>query len=192
MVPVGDRTARAAEFFRLGAHHIAQGPDHLAFLLGLLLLGTRLWQAAQSITAFTLAHSLTLAAVACGVVVAPGMLVEAAIAASIVYVGWAGWRARGPRHGVWLAFAFGLVHGLGFAAGLVELLGGGPVDLLVELASFNLGIEAMQLGLVALGLPLLHAARRYPWGLAARRALSAAVGCAGCVWLLTRTAAALA
>jgi hypothetical protein len=186
-----DPWSRAGEFFRLGAHHILQGLDHLVFLLGLLLLNPRLMQSVRVITAFTIAHSLTLGLAASGLVAAPGVWVEAGIAGTIVYVGVAGWRHSAATHGAWLAFAFGLVHGLGFAGGLADLLGGSSGHWLAPLAAFNLGIEAMQLALIAIALPLLDAVKRYPWGGTARRAACATIAAVGLAWLVTRSAAAL-
>ena len=186
-----DPWSRAAEFFRLGAHHILLGVDHLVFLLGLLLLNPRLMQSVRVITAFTLAHSLTLGLAASGLVAAPGAWVEAGIAGTIVYVGVAGWRRSAASHGAWLAFAFGLVHGLGFAGGLADLLGGSSAHWLAPVAAFNLGIEAMQLGLIAIVLPLLDAVRRYPWGGTVQRAACATIAAVGLAWLASRSATAL-
>jgi hypothetical protein len=171
-------------------HHIAVGLDHVLFLLGLLLLSPRLSQCVKVVTAFTLAHSLTLALAASGLVVAPGALVEAGIAATIVYVGVMGWRRSGG-HGVALAFAFGLVHGFGFAGGLAALLGEHNAQWLLPLAAFNFGIETMQILLIAVAFPLLNEVRRHAWGGTLQRAISAGIAALGLAWLVTRSASAL-
>jgi hypothetical protein len=181
----------AREFFCLGASHIAQGADHLLFLLGLLLLSPRVRAMLGVVTAFTLAHSLTLGLAAGGWVVAPGAVVEAAIAATVVYIGVKAWRRAGSGHGAGLAFAFGLVHGLAFAGGLSELPARPNGGWLIPVAAFNLGIEAMQFALVLAAVPLLVVARRYAWGATAQRAVAAGVALAGVAWLVTRTAEAV-
>jgi hypothetical protein len=148
--------AQAGSFFRLGVFHIATGLDHLVFLLGLLAAE---WSAQHSlrrllwvITAFTLAHSLTLGLAAAGLIAMPGAWVGPAIGFTIAYVGLAN-LLGGLRHGPWLAFAFGLIHGLGFAGALAQGLAGVPVaggTWLLYLAAFNLGIETAQFGYVLL------------------------------------------
>ena len=183
--------SEALAFFKLGIHHIAVGFDHLAFLLGLLLLSPRLGHMAKVITAFTLAHSATLGLAANGWIAAPGKVIEPAIALTIVYIGaigaW-GWRRS---HGVWLAFGFGLVHGLGFAGALSETLASRPESgghWLMNLACFNLGIEALQLLLVSLAFPLLRLCARFSWGPWAERTASFGVMMAGLSWFLVRVA----
>lgn len=147
MTATGPRAA-AFPLFRLGMHHILVGLDHLAFLAGLLLLAPRFGQAVRVVTAFTLAHSFTLYLAASGQLMAPPAIVEPAIALTVAWVGALALRGRGNNHGPVLAFAFGLVHGLGFAGALAESLGEGDASL-VPLLAFNLGIEASQIVLVA-------------------------------------------
>lgn len=183
------RWTAAWHFYRLGLHHIAAGFDHLAFLLGLLLSARRLAELIQVITAFTLAHSLTLALAASGWIVAPGELVEPAIAASIVYVGARSLTGKGRSHGVYLAFGFGLVHGLGFAGALAESLAGGIPSgryWISDLAAFNLGIESLQLLVAAIAFALLQRCRRRPWAGPVTATASAAVMTAGMGWLVLR------
>ncbi len=181
-------------FFKLGVHHIATGWDHLVFLFGLLLVSRSVLELIKVVTAFTLAHSLTLALAAAGLVTAPGAIIEPAIALTIAYVGLVGLLWRSSRHGVWLALLFGLVHGFGFAGALAESL---SVELstqaswLVSLASFNLGIEAFQVLLVCILVPLLACAARYSWSGAAARLASCAVLVAGLGWFFTRTIVAM-
>jgi hydrogenase/urease accessory protein HupE len=138
-------------YFRLGVVHIAVGPDHLLFILGLLLL-TRTWRRmAVTVTAFTVGHSVTLALAALGLVKLPAGPIELAIALSVLWV--AVQVARNTRDHLetqrpWLiAGCFGLLHGLGFAGALAEV--GLPRGALVSaLLAFNLGIEAGQLAFV--------------------------------------------
>jgi hypothetical protein len=174
-------------FFRLGARHIAVGYDHLLFLLGLLLFRQSLARVVGVVTAFTVAHSLTLALAALGWITPPGALIDALIPITIAYVGAAAALRPDSRHGPWLAFGFGLVHGFGFAAALREALGVrmGP-DWLIALASFNLGIEAFQVLAVCLVYPLLRFADRFAWSTALRRLLAFGVMSAGLVWFLER------
>jgi hypothetical protein len=110
--------------FRLGTHHIATGWDHLVFLLGLLLLSQSLRDLIKIVTAFTLAHSLTLGLAAAGLVTPPGSLIEPLIALTIAYVGLANLRFRAHAHGMPIAFCFGLIHGFGFAGALGATLSG--------------------------------------------------------------------
>jgi hypothetical protein len=176
-------------FFKLGVHHIATGWDHLAFLLGLLLLRQSLAQLVKVVTAFTLAHSLTLALAANGWVTPPGELIEPAIALTIVYVGFVSLVWRSSRHSVALAFGFGLIHGFGFAGALAESLGTGAKlegAWLVSLASFNLGIEAFQLLVVCTLVPLMAFAARRAWSGAVARIASMCVLTAGLGWFVAR------
>lgn len=144
----------AATYVKLGVEHIVGGIDHLLFVLALLILVRGTTRLIWTVTAFTLAHSLTLAAATLGFVQVPGPPVEAGIALSIVFVaaeivrsrqGLAGLTPRFP----WIvAFAFGLLHGLGFASALNEV--GLPQSAIpVALLFFNLGVEIGQLSFIA-------------------------------------------
>ena len=188
--PGQDRWAQAGAFFRLGVHHIATGWDHLAFLLGLLLLQSGIRPLVKIVTAFTVAHSTTLALAANGWITPPSGLIEAAIALTIAYVGLVNLLRRGTAHGIWLAFGFGLVHGFGFAGALSESLadlptGGAPW--LLDLAAFNLGIEAFQVLLVCATAPLLAYVRERSWGMHTHTALSSLVLAAGLGWFASRS-----
>ena len=172
----------------IGLGHIFEGADHLAFLLGVLLVGGSWRRVLGVVTAFTVAHSLTLGATALGWLVlddARGRWVEAAIAASIVWVAAENLAVREPRHRAGLTFVFGLVHGLGFAS---VLRGYGLGDSVARaLFGFNLGVELGQ-ALVVLALwPLVRLVRRRP-GLHQRtvRALSLALLALGGYWLVER------
>ncbi len=170
-------------FFVLGIEHILLGYDHLLFLFALLLAPAR-WQAVVKIvTAFTLAHSVTLALTALDVLRLPSVLVEAVIAASIAYVAAENLWARNPlSRRVWVTPLFGLVHGCGFASVLrdIGLPAGG---LWPALIGFNVGVEAGQIAVILLVLPLLHGIRRLPRATGVSAMLSAGVCTVG-VWLL--------
>ncbi|HEY6879506.1 MAG TPA: HupE/UreJ family protein [Polyangiales bacterium] len=177
-------------FFWLGVVHIATGIDHLLFLTLLLLGVDRVRRMAQVVTAFTLAHSLTLALATLGWVRLPSEPVEAAIAASIVVVGLRSCVApQVQTERLAVTFLLGLVHGLGFASALRELgVQGTSREVVLPLLQFNLGVEAGQLAFGALVLPCLLWARESAW-LAGRtpRLVSGMAALAGLVWLLQRT-----
>jgi hydrogenase/urease accessory protein HupE len=177
-------------FLKLGIEHILTGYDHLLFLLGLLVVCRRFSTTLTIVTCFTVAHSLTLALAALDVVTIPSRVVEPLIAASITFVGVENLVRRGEPKGRWLlTFAFGLVHGFGFASVLREAgVGAGGRALALPLFSFNLGVELGQLAVVAILLPLL-------WKLRTRRlfdrygaaVISIVVALLGSYWLLRRT-----
>jgi hypothetical protein len=142
----------AASFFWLGVEHILTGYDHLLFLLVLVLGGGGVWSAIKIITAFTIAHSVTLALAVLGIVTLPDALVEAVIALSIAYVAAENLLAKQAIAHRWaVSLAFGLVHGFGFAAVLREL-GLPPDHVALSLGAFNLGVEV---GQAAVALPLV-------------------------------------
>jgi hypothetical protein len=150
-------------FVLLGIEHILTGWDHLLFLLGLLLRGGSWLALAKIITAFTLAHSITLALAALDLVVLPDRLVEAVIALSIAIVAAENLFLKPVVARRWLvSFCFGLVHGFGFSAALREL-GLASSGLLVSLFGFNAGVEIGQGLVVAVALPVLVLLRRTRW-----------------------------
>jgi hydrogenase/urease accessory protein HupE len=137
------------KFVPSGVHHILIGPDHLLFLVGLLLLGGSLKQLLLVVTAFTAAHSITLSLAALGMIIPPTSIVEPAIALSVIYVGADNLLVGSGRDTrAWIAFAFGLIHGFGFANVLRDM------DLPARalgwtLFGFNVGVELGQLAVVA-------------------------------------------
>ncbi len=165
----------AGSFFLLGVEHIATGYDHLLFVLALVLCGGSLLQLLKIVTAFTLAHSVTLGAAAFDLVSLPSVLVEAVIALSIAYVAFENLAPRFAVSRRWtISFAFGLVHGFGFSSVLKEI--GLPKNSeLLALLNFNLGVEAGQMVAVSVVVPLLIWVRRQRCGLRAIQATSAAV-----------------
>jgi hypothetical protein len=127
--------------------HIVTGGEHIAFIVALILWGRRLWPLVGVVTAFTLAHSITLSLAVLEVVALPARLVETFVALSIVYVAAENFWVRDLRRRWWLAGLFGLVHGFGFASVLRDY--GLPRDaLLPALAGFNVGVELGQIAVV--------------------------------------------
>jgi HupE/UreJ protein len=160
------------DYLLLGMEHIFTGYDHIAFVFGLLVIAGRdgMRRGARRIltvvTAFTLAHSVTLILSALGVIALSPRVVEPAIALSIAYVGVENLLNPAPRFRWLLTFGFGLVHGFGFASVLREV-GLPKKGLLLSLVSFNVGVEIGQLAVVAAVLPLLalvaQRERLRPW-----------------------------
>jgi hydrogenase/urease accessory protein HupE len=188
-LPISQPRPRAFWFFLpLGIEHILLGFDHLAFLFALLLAGGTLWEAAKIITSFTAAHSITLALATLEVIVIPASIAEPLIAASIIYVGLENILRR-KIEGRWLlTFAFGLVHGFGFASALRELGVGSGVKAIAPLLSFNLGVEIGQIAVAALVLPLIWKLRqRERFAIRYVPACSILVALAGGYWLVERT-----
>lgn len=168
-------TGSFTSFFPLGIEHILTGYDHLLFLLALVLRGGRLKSLLAIVTAFTVAHSITLALAALNIVLLPDRLVEATIALSIAYVAAENLLLKRPVSHRWaVSFLFGLMHGFGFSSVLREL--GLPHDGLVwSLLGFNLGVETGQAVAVAVILPLLLWLRRTQWETKAVRGASVVV-----------------
>jgi hydrogenase/urease accessory protein HupE len=148
-------------FIGAGIEHIFLGYDHICFLISVVLWSRRLWPVVKIVTAFTLAHSITLSLAALDVVRIPSAVVEPAIAASIVYVAVENFLSRDVERRWRIAFCFGLIHGFGFASALQEF--GLPKSaLLPALASFNIGVEIGQIAIVSLVMPLLLVLDRLP------------------------------
>jgi len=184
-----------ADYFVIGAEHIIFGWDHLLFVIALVLLVRNPWPVVKAATAFTIAHSITLVATILGYSGLPGRPVEALIALSIVFLAVeVALVLRDPerqtltRRFPWaVAFAFGLIHGFGFAGALADI-GLPQTQLAAALFAFNVGVEAGQLLVVALTMIVLAGLNRVP-PLAERRALTAAtyaIGAVGSYWLIER------
>jgi HupE / UreJ protein len=182
----GDGARATRSFLVLGVRHILTGYDHLLFLLGLLLPGGGLSSLAKIITAFTIAHSVTLSLAVLHVVSLPDRLIEAVIALSIAFVAAENLFLRPIVSRRWLvSFAFGLVHGFGFSSALREL--GLPArGLLLSLCGFNVGVEVGQGLVVAACLPLLLLLRRTRWESRAVLSSSVAILLAGLVLFVER------
>jgi len=188
-------TVTAREYAMLGFHHILLGIDHLLFVLGLLVIvrGTRML--VETITAFTVAHSITLALATLGYASIPGPPLNAAIALSILFLGpemvrvWRGQTSFTIRHPWVVAFCFGLLHGFGFASGL-STVGMPRAEIPLALAMFNVGVELGQLAFVALILLSYRAMRtlEFRWPRWAELGPAYAIGSLGAYWTLQRTA----
>lgn len=182
-----------AEFVRQGTWHILSGPDHLLFVFGLLLLAGTPLMLVKTITAFTVAHSITLAAATLGYVQPPAPPIEAAIALSILFLGAEVLRARRGetsltiRHPWIVAFAFGLLHGFGFASAM-SAAGLPSADVPLALVSFNVGVELGQLAFVAVVLLLARGLRAFAlnWPRSVEVLPAYAVGSLGAFWLIQR------
>jgi hydrogenase/urease accessory protein HupE len=191
-VPSAWQVART--YFVLGVEHILGGVDHLLFVLALMLIVPTRLVLLKTITAFTVAHSITLALATLGAVHAPGRPVEATIALSVVFLaaelahlrqGRPGLTSRAP----WLvAFTFGLLHGLGFAGALAEI-GLPERQIPVALLQFNVGVELGQLLFVAAVLAVSALARRLavPWPARAWRLPAYGIGATAAFWAVQRT-----
>lgn len=183
------------EFTVLGVEHIFLGYDHIMFLVGLLLLGGRFGNLVKIVTAFTLAHSMTLICAALEILSLPGRLVESGIALSIAYVGAENLLllasahktplAESTKHRWILTFCFGLIHGFGFANVLRDL--GLPAKGLVgSLLAFNLGVEIGQVVIVALLFPLVLLITRAPARKAVVYSASLVIMIFGLLWFVER------
>lgn len=193
--------ATFTEFFKQGLIHIFLGPDHVAFLLTLLLISVlvtqdRRWIPAETVsgcvksallyvTTFTVAHSLTLSASALGWLALPIYAVELVIAASVVIAALHNIRPYLPSS-VLMVFLFGLIHGFGFASVLSELTAG-EGSILWALFGFNLGVEAGQVAITLVVMPLFIALRQFSWyAQVFVRYLSVAIAALGSFWVLSR------
>lgn len=175
-------------FLLLGIEHILLGFDHLAFLFALLIAGGKAREAVKIITSFTVAHSITLGLATMDVVKVPPGIVEPLIAASIIFVGLENIFRREIKRRWLLTFAFGLVHGFGFASALGEIGVGSGLRAVAPLLSFNLGVEIGQIAIAALILPLIWKLRQQPqFVIRYVPACSILVALAGGYWLIERT-----
>jgi hydrogenase/urease accessory protein HupE len=182
-----------------GIQHILFGVDHLLFVFGLLVIVKRRWMLIKTITAFTVAHSITLAAATLGWAHVPSGPLNALIAMSILFLGpeiartWRGETSLTLRHPWLMAFMFGLLHGFGFAGALT---GAGLPRSAVPLAllAFNVGVEVGQLAFVLLVLAVTRSFRQleFEWSRWARMAPGYAVGSLGAMWTIQRVVAMFA
>ena len=193
--PAPSLASVVGRYVEAGIEHIFLGYDHIAFLVAVVLWARRLWPVIKIVTGFTIAHSITLSLAALEVVVVPSAIVEPAIAASIVFVAVENFFSRDIDRRWRYAFAFGLIHGFGFASALQEF--GLPRGSVVPgLAAFNAGVEVGQVAIVALVIPVLITLDRVlamPRRAAPMRApqlvyaLSTVIATLGCYWVVERT-----
>jgi HupE / UreJ protein len=171
------------DFIKLGVEHIITGYDHLLFLVALLATAQGKWFVVRIVTAFTLAHSVTLSIATLDILTIPDRIIEPLIAASIVWVALENLLVTEPDRRRWIwSFVFGLVHGFGFASALGELgLKGSAI--VRALVGFNVGVEIGQLIFVALFLPALAVLKRGRGASLTPRIASVAVAIVGTYWL---------
>jgi len=196
IVHSGQNSVSAAGFFRMGVEHILYGIDHLLFVLLLLLIVEKGWVLVKTVTAFTVAHTITLGLAVLGLVRVTPAPVEAVIALSIPFLavelahhikGQDGLTYRAP----WIvAFSFGLLHGFGFA-GTLASVGLPQAAIPKALFFFNVGVEAGQLAFIAVCLSFLYALRRLEirWPAWSRQVPAYAIGSLAALWFLQRCAA---
>jgi len=185
--------ATISVFLEQGIEHILLGVDHLLFVLGLLALVRTPWMLVKTITAFTVAHSITLAIATFGYASVPAPPLNVAIALSILFLGpeivraWRGETSFTIRHPWVVAFAFGLLHGFGFASGLTAL-GLPQSEIPLALLAFNVGVEVGQLVFVAVILLLVRAFRvlQVRWPRPVELLPAYAIGSLGAFWTIQR------
>ena len=176
---------QAILFVWLGIEHIFIGYDHIMFLLALVVVGGRLRDMVKIVSAFTVAHSITLCLAALEIVSLPGKWVEAAIALSIAYVALENLFFKQLSHRWLLTFGFGLIHGFGFANVLREL--GLPTDgLIVSLFSFNIGVELGQVAIVGIVFPAIIWLSRQAYQRRVVNGISLFILLFGLGWLIER------
>lgn len=181
-------------YVEAGIEHIFLGYDHIAFLIAVVLWARRLWPVIKIVTAFTIAHSITLSLAALEIVVIPSAIIEPAIAASIVFVAVENFFSRDIDRRWRDTFCFGLIHGFGFASALQEF-GLPPGRVVPALGSFNLGVEIGQIAIVSIVVPALVVLDRLfaPSRRTAARAaplvytISGVIALLGCYWIVERT-----
>ena len=182
---------RAIAYLQLGVQHILLGIDHLLFVLGLLVIVANRWMLVKTITAFTIAHSITLAIATLGYASVPAAPLNAVIALSILFLGveivrgWRGGTSLTIRHPWVVAFAFGLMHGFGFASGLTSL-GLPQSEIPLALLLFNVGVELGQIAFVVLVVLLERAFRtlQFRWPRVIEMMPGYAVGSLGAFWVI--------
>ena len=183
----------AASYWKIGTIHILEGQDHLLFVLALLLIVPNLWMLFKTITAFTIAHSVSLALATLGIINMPGPPTEAVIALSILFLAVEIVHSREGRLTLtekypWVvALAFGLVHGLGFAGALAEV-GLPQQEIPLALLMFNVGVETGQILFVCTLLLVIAAFKKVPlsWPRGSWRLLPYAIGSIAAFWIVQR------
>ena len=173
-------------YFTLGIEHLIGGPDHLLFVFGLLFIVFGWRNLFKTITAFTLAHSLTLGLSVFEIVSLPSITIEALIALTIIYLALEISEENGKDHTPWvMAFGFGLLHGFGFAGALGEI-GIANEQLLLSLLFFNIGIEIGQLIMIPIFLIIIWLIQKIKLNFSVTKLSSYAIGGMGSFWLIER------
>jgi len=190
--------AIAGEYWKIGTIHILEGYDHLLFVLALMLIITNIWMLVKTITAFTVAHSISLALATVGIVNMPGAPTEAVIALSILFLAVEVVHSREGRITLterfpWIvALSFGLAHGLGFAGALAEV-GLPQQDIPLALLMFNVGVETGQLMFVGVVMLVITVIRKAPvkWPANSWRLVTYAIGSIAAFWTVQRVSSFL-
>ncbi len=173
-------------YFMLGVEHLIGGPDHLLFVFGLLFIVFGWQNLIKTITAFTLAHSITLGLSVLEIVSLPSATIEALIALTIIYLALEIKDEKNNKSTPWLmAFGFGLLHGFGFAGALSEI-GIANEQLLLSLLFFNVGIEIGQLIMIPLFLISIWLLQKIKFNFSVTKLSSYAIGGMGSFWLIER------
>jgi len=186
LVPIKQQSLPSS-YLNLGIDHLISGPDHILFILGLMFLVSGILNMIKTITAFTVAHSITLGLSVLGLISLPQATVEAVIALTIVFLALEISENKRYKSTPWLiAFGFGLLHGLGFANALTEI-GIANEQLLFSLLFFNLGIEAGQLLMIPVFGVLIWLAYKFNKYNQSATCVSYVLGSMGFFWLINRT-----
>lgn len=172
-------------FIQLGFHHIMIGYDHILFVIALVLSANKAKDVLKVVTVFTLAHSVTLGLSAFHVLSIPSQIVEPLIALSIAYVALEIIFGQNTKFRLGIVFAFGLIHGIGFA-GALELTGKMTGSALLSLASFNIGVESGQALIICLLFPIIAYVRRYKWSGMLQGITTAGILGFGLIWYFER------
>ena len=182
---IGALWSNIGNFIVLGIEHILTGYDHIAFLIGLIVIGLTFREVLKIITAFTVAHSITLLLAALQIVRLNSRFVESVIAFSICYVALENLFRKKVNYRWIVTFCFGLIHGFGFASALQELIVG-KSNLVISVLSFNLGVETGQLMIFFVLLPVLHLLKKWMEFRIVTIGASSAVFAFGFTWLVER------
>ena len=175
-----------SSYLNLGISHLFDGLDHILFIFGLLFCITGLFNIIKTITAFTIAHSITLGLTVFEIIKLPQGTVEALIALTIVYLATEITRNEGKLKSPWLmAFCFGLLHGLGFASALIDI-GISNNNIFFSLLFFNIGIELAQIALIPIPLILIYLANKINYLDNLKMIASISIGSLGFYWFIDR------
>ena len=175
-----------SSYLQLGISHLFDGLDHILFIFGLLFCITGMVNIIKTITAFTIAHSITLGLTVFGLISLPQGTIEALIALTIVYLALEIKRNDGSIKTPWLmAFCFGLLHGLGFAGALIDI-GIANNKMVLSLLFFNIGIEIAQIALIPIPLLLLYLSKKYNFRKNLKIFISLCIGGMGFYWFIDR------
>ena len=173
-------------YLSLGTSHLFDGLDHILFIFGLLFCLSGLLNIIKTITAFTIAHSMTLGLTVFQIITLPQGTVEALIALTIIYLALEISRTKGKIKSPWImAFSFGLLHGLGFASALIDI-GIENNKMLLSLLFFNIGIELAQIALIPIPLLLIYLSEKYNYFEKLKLVASLVIGGFGFYWFIDR------